>query len=478
MGLGGGGTAYLTGPEALFVNPANLRIRESDYGLRLSLLNGGMYYDELYPETYGLDRLNRFFDINQIQSANIDRRLLTPDISDAIIEGNFGDRQQTRTVIHQAELHWFGIKWVRPNRSYAIAARSRVANKFEVGRGLFTTSSFNEGNSISRNQFFSHTTHVLNEISFGFGESFTYLNGQYPGLSEFIIGIAPKIVIPGSYQNVEYDRDFTLEPQGGTWQSERAFRQLSAGVFTETAESFFSSSSTVSGNLHPPLLGDILDPQGIGFGLDAGITYLVTLGDDLSVLRDSDNPTEKSLRLSLSITDLGFVIYNEDALSYTSETDNIELQESPPVSGFIYEGIPDEHYRFLTQFSDFNDLNIAEEKVSDLKVSLPTSMQAGAAFQYNRFKAVTDISYSVIKSAFTPPGLAIYTGLELRPHPSLPLRAGTRFAKDMPGFISFGAGIESRMVDLNASVMVRNRGAGFENELLAMSAFGLTFYFQ
>jgi hypothetical protein len=28
MGLGGGGTAYLTGYEALFVNPANLYIQE------------------------------------------------------------------------------------------------------------------------------------------------------------------------------------------------------------------------------------------------------------------------------------------------------------------------------------------------------------------------------------------------------------------------------------------------------------------
>jgi len=477
IGLGGGGTAYITGPEALFVNPANLRIRESDYRVRLSLLNGGLYYDELFPETFGLDRFTRFFDINQFQSSDLEPRPLTSDISDNLIEGNFGERQQTKTVIHQGELHWFGVKWVRSERTYAIAARSRIANKFEVGRGLFTTSSFDEGNTISRNQFFSHTTQVLHEISFGFGESFTYLNGQYPGLSEFIIGIAPKVVIPGSYQDVEYDRDFSFEPEGGSWESVRAFKQVSTGSFTETAGSFFNSPGTAINNLSPPLLSDMLRPQGIGFGLDAGITYLMTLGDDLSVLRDDNNPTEKSLRISLSISDLGFVIYNKDALQYESEPDNIELQESPPVSEFIYEGIPDEHYSFLAQFDDFADLSITENRESGFKVGLPTSIQAGAVFQYNRLKAVGDISYSIMKSAFTPPGLAVYTGLELRPLTYLPLRAGTRFAKDMPGTFSFGAGIETEFIHLHGSVMIRNRGTGFENEILGMSALGITFYF-
>lgn len=477
MGLGGGGTAYTTGPEALFVNPANLRIRENSYGTRLSLLNGGLYYDELYPETFGLDRFTRFFDVNRFNSNQVDQRPLTNELSDHLIEGNFGDRQQTKTVIHRADLYWFGIKWYRNDRTYAIAMRTRLANKFEVGRGLFTTSSFDEGGSISRNQLFSHTTQALHEISFGFGESFTFLNGQHPGLSEFIIGIAPKLVIPGSYQDVRYDRDFELEPAGGTWQSTRQFRQVSAGAFTEPAASFFNSPGTAFGNAATPLLNDILKPRGIGLGLDAGITYLMTLGDDLSVLRDGNRPTEKSLRLSLSITDLGFVLYNSDALRYEAEPDAITLNSSPPVSGFIFEGVPDEHYPFLTQFEDFNQLNFSEERVSGLKVSLPTSMQAGAVFQYNRFKAVGDISYPVIKSAFTPPGLAIYTGLELRPLPFLPLRTGTRFAKDMPGYISLGAGLETGFVHLHGSVMIRNRGAGFENELLGMSALALTLYF-
>lgn len=477
MGLGGGGTAYITGAEALFVNPANLYIRENMYSSRLSLLNGGLYFDELYPKSFGLNRFNRLFDTIQLNSTEIDRRPVSDEISDNLIEGNFGDRQQTNTVIHRMELFWFGIKWIRSDRTYAIAARTRLANKFNVGQGLFTTSSFDEDGSISRNQFFSHTTQALHEISFGFGESFTFLNGQRPGLSEFIVGIAPKIVIPGSYQDVEYDRDFELEPDRGNWESTRAFRQISAGSFTETSQTFFSEPVSFSENVPAPLLRDLLQPRGIGFGLDAGITYLITLGDDLSVLQDANTPTEKSLRLSLSITDLGFVLYNSDAFRFESETDAIALRGSPPISGFIYEGTPNEHYPFLAQFNDFKDLSLTETRVSDFAVGLPTSMQAGAVFQYNRLKAVGDIRYSVIESAFTLPGVAIYTGLELRPLSYLPLRAGTRFANDMPGYISLGVGIEAGFVHLNGSVLIRNRGAGFENELLGMSSLGLTLYF-
>lgn len=473
VGLGGGGTAYTTGPEALFVNPANLRIRENKRDIRLSLLNGGLYYDELYPKTYGLDRLSRFFDINQYKSMDIDQRPLTDEISDRILEASFAKQQQTSTLINRADLYWFGLKWVRPQRTYAISARTRLANKFKVGRGLFNVSFFDDGNSISRNQFFSHTTQALHELSFGFGESFTFLNGQHPGLSEFIVGIAPKIVIPGSYQDVEYDKVFKLEPAGGTWNSTPVFRQASAGTFAEMAGSAFNNPGAISS----PLLSDILQPRGIGFGFDAGITYMITLGDDLSVLGGENNPTEKSLRVSLSITDLGLVLYNSDALRYESETAEIELQDSPPVSGFIYEGMPNEHYAFLTQFDDFKSLNPTEELETNFKVGLPTSMQAGAVFQYNRFKAVGDISYSVLESAFTPPGLAIYTGLELRPLSYLPVRAGTRIAKDMPGYLSLGAGLETGFFHLQGSVLLRNRGTGFTNELLGMSALGLTLYF-
>lgn len=477
IGLGGGGTAYTTGSEALFINPANLRIRENKYSVRFTLLSGGIYYDELFPETFGFDRFTRFFDINQLNSNSYEPRPLTSNISEDFINGNFGDRKQTNTVINRADLYWFGIKWVRPKRTYALAARTRLANKFEVGRGLFTTSPINDRGSISRNQFFSHTTQALHEISFGFGESFTFLNGQHPGLSEFFVGIAPKIVIPGSFQDVVYDRDFELDPIGGSWESRKYFRQISAGAFTEKANSFFNDPSSISGSINPPILSDILRPRGIGFGLDAGITYMITLGDDLSVLEGENDPTEKSLRLSLSITDLGFVMYNSEALRYESELDNILQQDSPSISGFIFEGIPDEHYIFLAQFDDFSELNISEERETGFKTGLPTSLQAGAVFQYNRFKAVGDLSYSVIQSAFTPPGLAIYTGLELRPLHYLPLRAGTRFAKDMPGYISLGAGIETGIVHVHGSVMIRDRGTGFDNELLGMSALGLTLYF-
>ena len=45
MGLGGGGTSYVTDYEALFINPANLQIREKNYGVQFSLGESGAYFD-------------------------------------------------------------------------------------------------------------------------------------------------------------------------------------------------------------------------------------------------------------------------------------------------------------------------------------------------------------------------------------------------------------------------------------------------
>ncbi len=62
MALGGGGTAYLTGFESLFVNPANLYIQEKNYRFQISLLQGGVYHDTVLPVPNILDRLNSFRD--------------------------------------------------------------------------------------------------------------------------------------------------------------------------------------------------------------------------------------------------------------------------------------------------------------------------------------------------------------------------------------------------------------------------------
>lgn len=182
MGLGGGGTAYITGFEALHINPANLYIREKPYTVQLSIFQGGFYFDSLIPISDNTARFNRFVNIQKWHELPLPVRTLSGSERDALIRRNFNDNQTLAEFINRGDIYWFGIKWIRPERSYAISARTRFGNRYEIGKGLFSATPIDDEGSRVLERSFSHQSQALHEISFGFAESFTYLNGLMPQL--------------------------------------------------------------------------------------------------------------------------------------------------------------------------------------------------------------------------------------------------------------------------------------------------------
>jgi hypothetical protein len=88
--------------------------------------------------------------------------------------------------VNQTDFYWFGLKWVRPERSYALSLRSRVASRYQLGQGLFSDQLFDKNGDITFDQSFNQRYQSLHELSFGFAESFTLLNGlfrSFPNLS-------------------------------------------------------------------------------------------------------------------------------------------------------------------------------------------------------------------------------------------------------------------------------------------------------
>ncbi|WP_234571813.1 DUF5723 family protein [Rhodohalobacter sp. 614A] len=477
MALGGGGTAYLTGFEALFVNPANLYIQEKNYRFQISVLQGGLYYDTLLPIPNSLDRYNHFTDQFTIFDAQSDVKTLESDDYESLLNRNYSSLNKTkREFLTEYDFYWFGLKWVRPKRSYALSLRTRFGSRYELGKGLFANIPVEKNNSMIVDRSFSQKTHILHEFSFGYAESFTYLNGLLPQLSEFIIGIAPKIVLAGSTFEADYTNWYEMDSESSLWNQKTAYTQQTSGILSGYGEHYFNNGSLPSQSEHS--FNDLYKPAGIGIGLDIGVTYLITFGDDLSVLRQQNEPTEKSLRLSLSITDLGAVYQYKSPYQYTSETAEAFTSELESPSETVFTGAPNEHYLFLSQFDDFTNLTADSHNADPFDLLLPTSIQAGALFQYQAVKVVGDFSYSLSDTPFNHKGLASYIGVELRPVPYIPIRGGTRFAPEMSGYYSFGTGIETNHFDVNMSVLLKSRKIGPTQEILGFSLLGLKFYFQ
>ncbi len=477
MALGGGGTAYLTGYESLFVNPANLYISEKNYSYQLSLLQGAYYYDSLLPVDNNFDRFRDFYNRSSFFNAGDTRTVLDEASREQIIERSFGNHRSSSVFTNRADIYWIGMKWVRPKRSYAFSLRSRFASQYELGRGYYSGTPLERNNSFHFEQSFHYRYEALHELSFGFAESFTYLNGLIPGLSEFIVGVAPKVVVPGSYMNADFTNSYNFVSDGAFWQRNLQYTQQTTGILSDHAAQFFSSqpSDLPSGNKS---FRDLMQPTGIGVGLDIGITYLITFGEDLSVLRRQDDPTDQSLRISFSITDLGAVYYYNKPFEYQTEPKTISTNTTGSLLQTEFGGAPNEHYNLVEEYGDLLAFSTDSFSEDNFNTLLPTTINAGGLFQYRRMKMMGDLSYSVSESAFTPKGLTTYLGLEIRPIRKIPLRAGTRLGSSLSGLYSLGAGFETERFDLNAAIQVKSRNSNPTSEILAASLLGIKFYIQ
>lgn len=476
MALGGGGTGYLTGYEALFVNPANLYIQEKSYKFQFSLLQGGLYYDTLLPVSDNLERWDSFINHTDFFDTGSPPRELDPAQYDVILNRNYKGNDTSQEFLTETDFYWFGLKWVRPQRSYALSFRTRYATRYNLGKGLFSLDPVEKNGETIIDRSFSQKSQILHELSFGYAESFTFLNGLLPQLSEFIIGIAPKIVLAGSSIDASFTNNYTRDSGSTSWIHQTEYTQQTSGVLSNYSEQYFNSGGLPSQTART--FQDLMQPTGIGIGLDIGVTYLMTFGDDFSVLREQNQPTKKSLRVGLSITDLGAVYQYKSPFNYSSENFIRSTLQTGPVSESSFMGTPNEHYFFLSQFDEFTNLEEASKDQNSYELLLPTSIQAGALFQYQRIKVMGDFSYSLSETPFNHSGLASYIGVELRPLSFLPIRGGTRFAPNMTGYYSFGAGLETKHFDLNMSVLLKSRNAGPTTEILGMSFLGLRFYLQ
>ncbi len=476
MGLGGGGTAHLTGYEALFVNPANLFFQEKEYSSHFSLFQSAIHFDTLLPVSDNGIRFRRYYESMDYFRQNSSLREISDIDKENIIETSFPGNRLTSEFATLSDIHWFGIKWVRPERSYAIALRTRAASRYEIGSGFFSPVPFESQGDTLVDQTLNYRYQNLHEISFGFAESFTFLNGLIPHHSEFFVGIAPKIVLSGSYIETEYMNNYRFNHNNDRWYQTQGFSQQTSGVLSDYPEQLFVDSSTESSPRH--YVNDLFKPSGVGVGLDVGLTYVLTFGDEYFDLRQQRQGSGHLLRISMSLTDIGFIYYYKSPLTLQSGFINTDSAELAPTSNYSFEGQPNQQIAFLSQFDGFQ--NIAQTITSssrNFETMLPMAFNFGTMYQYKRIKLMGDISYSIVNSAFNPSVFTSYFGIEVRPIRIIPIRFGTRLATQLQHYYSAGTGVETKWFDINASLLFRTDQGSLTSEIIGASMVSLKFYF-
>ncbi|MEX0894980.1 MAG: DUF5723 family protein, partial [Balneolaceae bacterium] len=468
--------AYTTGYESLFINPANLYIREKDYKIQIASAMFGTRFSSPLRYNGNGNYLDGYFDQTDFFDPS-DSVPLNEQERESFIAHNYQDHFTRSQHISSGELHLFGAHWAGTKRSYALSLRSRYSNRYDVGRNYYDPLPVRAGNHDEYNRTLNHQFQSFYELSFGYAESFTFLNGLFPQLSQFIIGVAPKLIASGAYFDAEYTNKSLRKDEQLNYQNTREFQLQGSGPFSEIARQFRLNPDPGPGATSTYSRNDLFSITGYGLGIDVGLTYLITLGDDLSVVQDHETATRKSLRVSLSVTDIGFVTYKDDPVVYSFDKTR-EEDEFPDesLSDRIFAGRPGEHFFFLNQNQKHPILETEEFNDENFSVLLPTALHAGVLFQINRIKFTGDFSLGFTNNAFNTTRFITYMGAEIRILPYLPIRAGTRIGHQLPGYYSFGGGFESHYFDINLAFQLRSKSSGPTNELSGLSVAAIKFY--
>lgn len=459
LALGGGGSTYITDFNANFYNPANLLINDRKRSVDIGFLTGGSYFNGVLNfESPDAQKNNYLKYFNTFSSGEY---AITSNDRDDIIDSHYN--RERLTSIHQSrfDMTTFGISWGKNDRAFSFATRTRVGSTFETGRNWYSDQEIIDNSGATSNQDLIQNYQVLHEFSFGYSESIELINGLSSRLDKFMIGIAPKFILAGPYQNVDWKNRYTQASGSTEITRSQSFHYQSAGNLTAATLAYLDGNTANQATelSLEPFKDELTNIHGFGVGLDVGVTYLLTFGSDLSTINSNQQQTKRSLRISFSINDIGFINYNDQTLMLDEVTQTSSPTDFPNTTDQAFVGAPGQFLNFVDEYGDGNPFteNSGAFETSSFSTLLPTSFNGGVLIELSRIKLMGDMSIGISNNAFNTTKVTTALGAELRPLNFLPLRGGLQFTPGLPGSFNVGTAIETKFWDLSLAMLVSAR---------------------
>lgn len=454
IGLGGGGVTYLQDYRANFVNPANLSLSDNE---NTWVFNVPLLIPSISTQAGGsllkVGAYNDFF----TTGLTINNSMLENDVLPAFFDE--GDEEFST----QVNVMLFGVSY-RPERFFgleevglSLAARSRVLVDGSVSEGMARLLLGGANETLfgeERDVDFSVTTTAFSEISLGYSMKayeFEFMNAE----NKIYAGIAPKILISNAYMGadvqsqlqvrkgefIRHTMDYTIDATGGLVDGLNQYiadreQYPDSSMFTlfENGEYFDSASDGIA------------DINGMGLGLDLGVTYQFNPYDE-----------DYSFAASLSITDIGSANFSSGASSFNSQ------------GIFYYDGIEYDTDRIDNEFDgEFGDYvefvlkdSLADEGYGNLTQqntsytqALPTSLNFGVRGDYTFNNSVSTMATLDYVQGFNSVGVntpnpIFILGNEWKLFNFWPIRWGARFGGNTSTALSFGTGLEFEHVEFS-----------------------------
>jgi len=441
MAMGGGGTAFIDGYHANFINPANLTLNYSrKTNVEIGLIGIGA---SAGGSLANISAYNKYF-TNDV--------VLEGETADEALNGLFGaDENGLNTVGLNADVVPLGIRIQQSNWAFSIAGRSRALFRFGANRGTGklllkgpNSEEFSEATPVN----FSNEIFFLSEISLGFARRFLDVN--IPILADNVslsVGVAPKILLGMHYSKFEMRSTLQIQET-----NPRQFRYLhdfeyNIQVSGDQAEQLrrFSEANQPPNNTAD--FGDFFNPDGedfskfedIGLGLDVGATI------EIDIEPNRQQSSVNTLNISASVTDIGSVAFNT-AGSFS----NKQLFDWQGVSNLDLERIEEEFNNDTGNFLEFvfsDSLgsgiygNFSPDN-NEVKAKLPTRFNVGSYWQVGKLGFSLDVSTGLRDIGMDGSNNSFSVGASYQFLGFIPVRAGMRTGGVASAVYSVGTGFD------------------------------------
>lgn len=473
LGMGRGGTAFIDGYHANFLNPANLMINNTGRKPKNSIgIGGGIGFSAggtLLNQRVYEDYLTKGYTIAD-NVAGQSATLRTDMLNDW-----FGSSaENTREVSFGLQIVPFGFSHRGKNSAFSVATRVRTLNDFSINKGFaelafygFDSQKF--GDPVPVN--FTNTVLSYAEISVGYAMKlpipFTGMIEKLPFINGVNVyaGVAPKYIV--GLQSMDFDFNSTLQVNSSAVIHDfnytlTSFGDLSEELSAYAAEHQLDPDAKLDLNYDGSDIGNL----GSGFGVDLGLTAEV----DVSLPALGFLGKRQVLRLGMSLTDLGSVTYDASPSQITA-SDRFTLD------GNIGDKTVGDYFDDLSD-SLQNDVygGFAALQTEAKKYSLPGMYNFGAALTLGKLTTTLDYGVGFNDLGRNTKVSRANLGLEYRLFNFIPLRFGTRIGGESAATYSAGFGFDFRFFDFTfAASTVKSGSDGGSSYGVAMSGLVIRF---
>ncbi len=465
----GNSTLISTGYRAINTNPANLLIESGPGKWQVGIGEFGGLHNHAGVSFEGsrrsyIDESYRPFHLNM--------PTLTPDERGQLLGQWFSQRRERFDKVSSASVLLFGLSHIGDDAAFGIAARARTYSTMSVGKGWYDLGGSSPDTSMVINRNLRQQAGAWLEVSLGMARDLDFFTGMTAENHRLILGLAPKLVIAGPHLDLTYSAEYS--PAGnGSIEGGHSYDIRSSGFFNGPIKDYFVSRSSDFNIQIPENTSLLSETTGYGFGTDFSLTYDILLNADSGYTGEGNR-----LRVSVAMTDLGFIVYGGDVYTRRIDTDSLTIDQAMPT---LYEPtgrLGDWFYLIEQQDGDRSSFdNQAEVSNSSIAYGLPAAVHGGLSLRYGRLLTIVQASSGLNLQAGNTRRVRLSAGTEYRGLPWLPLRAG--FLTDGLGGaeVTFGAGIDARYYELAVGARYRppNGDQGWLPTAAGMAALNIRF---